>query len=901
MAAGKLKLDIDTGKALASITRLESLFKKIDASLNKLNTTLAIFSTVLEKNNKGIITLSRGYTQFGRTLSNVRKEFTAATRVAERHNQKLAETRARMTSLMSATDSQTNSQNRNTTAKTRATAAQNTLTQTMQRARGVILAYVAALATGRLISFADATQRIDNRIKLALKPGQQFENLFRKVGKTAMDSRQPLEATATAFFRISQASKSLGISQDAALKATDLFNKLLTVQGVTSHEARSALLQYSQALQSGRFQGDEFRAISEILPQILDYLAAATGRTTAELRDLARQGQITPRVMLQALFDNAEDIEKQFKRTNVTLTQGFNILATSAHMAFSSIVKDALVLEAIGNTFKALHVVLITFLNAVGAALKVLGVVTHFFNEILAVTIIHFKTLIAFKLARIIRNIGVAFGFSARAVVAFNVAIRANPLFILISTIVLATIALRKYVIQVYDYFFAQEAANKETQKFNAMLSLFGDLLEAAGTEYGKWSKNLQQGAVAIGTSISQNVLKGIDDISAAFARSVVAGENFNTSMKNIVNLMKIAIAEAVAQTVVQVVIKYLLSLIKIVAEAILGLRQNTLIEEVKIAIENAKQAKSLQDQVQAYKDLAKARKKAGVDAGLPEGFEQPGKKLKKGEVFVPGFGGIKINSPDFTPGFKGFPSGSPSKGKFSSLSNFGKAYASDIVGDAIPFDFSGGGGGSVSGMAISAGMASFGVPPAFSQPLADMFGSKIDGLGKDLLGGIVPELKNGPGKIIGKLGSVQSILSGDLSGLGSIFTGGFSNLSGIMGGLSGILGGGGIGGIFKKGKKLFGFADGGRPPLGVASLVGEEGPELFVPDTPGTIVPNGGMGGTVVIQKLEIMPGANVDQALVDKPMTFWVDLAQEKILPALNTLGQAGNTTTLNFRGNR
>ena len=899
MAAGKLKLDIDTGKALASITRLESLFKKIDASLNKLNTTLAIFSTVLEKNNKGIITLSRGYTQFGRTLSNVRKEFTAATRVAERHNQKLAETRARMTSLMSATDTQTSSQNRNTAAKTRATAAQNTLTQTMQRARGVILAYVAALATGRLISFADATQRIDNRIKLALKPGQQFENLFRKVGKTAMDSRQPLEATATAFFRISQASKSLGISQDAALKATDLFNKLLTVQGVTSHEARSALLQYSQALQSGRFQGDEFRAISEILPQILDYLADATGRTTAELRDLARQGQITPRVMLQALFDNAQDIEKQFKRTNVTLTQGFNILATSAHMAFSSIVKDALVLEAIGNTFKALHVILITFLNAVGAALKVLGVVTHYFNEILAVTIIHFKTLIAFKLARIIRNIGVAFGFSARAVVAFNLAIRANPLFILISTIVLATIALRKYVIQVYDYFFAQEKANEETRKFNAMLSLFGDLLEAAGTEYGKWSKNLQQGAVAIGTAISQHVLKGIDDISAAFARSVVAGEDFNTSMKNIVNLMKIAIAEAIAQTTVQVIIKYLLSLIKKLAEAILGLRHNTLLEEVKIAVENAKQAKSLQDQVQAYKDIAEARKKAGVDAGVPKGLGQPGKKLKKGEVFVPGFGGIKINTPDFTPGTKGL------EGLKSNLSkiktNFGVAHASDIVGDAIPFDFSGGGGGSVSGMAISAGMASFGVPPAFSQPLADMFGSKLDGLGKDLLGGIVPELKNGPGKIIGKLGSVQSVLSGDLSGLGSIFTGGFSNLSGIMGGLSGILGGGGIGGIFKKGKKLFGFADGGRPPLGVASLVGEEGPELFVPDTPGTIVPNGGMGGTVVIQKLEIMPGANVDQALVDKPMTFWVDLAQEKILPALNTLGQAGNTTTLNFRGNR
>jgi hypothetical protein len=48
-------------------------------------------------------------------------------------------------------------------------------------------------------------------------------------------------------------------------------------------------------------------------------------------------------------------------------------------------------------------------------------------------------------------------------------------------------------------------------------------------------------------------------------------------------------------------------------------------------------------------------------------------------------------------------------------------------------------------------------------------------------------------------------------------------------------------------------------------------------------------------------MPGANIDQALMDKPATYWVDLAQEKILPALNTLGQAGNTTTLKQRESR
>ena len=43
---------------------------------------------------------------------------------------------------------------------------------------------------------------------------------------------------------------------------------------------------------------------------------------------------------------------------------------------------------------------------------------------------------------------------------------------------------------------------------------------------------------------------------------------------------------------------------------------------------------------------------------------------------------------------------------------------------------------------------------------------------------------------------------------------------------------------------KLLGFADGGRPPVGVPSIVGERGPEIFVPDVPGKIYPNGQGGG---------------------------------------------------------
>ena len=60
-----------------------------------------------------------------------------------------------------------------------------------------------------------------------------------------------------------------------------------------------------------------------------------------------------------------------------------------------------------------------------------------------------------------------------------------------------------------------------------------------------------------------------------------------------------------------------------------------------------------------------------------------------------------------------------------------------------------------------------------------------------------------------------------------------------LFGSVLGAAGGGG-GGLFG----LLGFANGGRPPVGKPSIVGEKGPELFVPKRSGTIIPNDKLGG---------------------------------------------------------
>jgi hypothetical protein len=91
---------------------------------------------------------------------------------------------------------------------------------------------------------------------------------------------------------------------------------------------------------------------------------------------------------------------------------------------------------------------------------------------------------------------------------------------------------------------------------------------------------------------------------------------------------------------------------------------------------------------------------------------------------------------------------------------------------------------------------------------------------------------------------------------------------SGAAGGGPGQSTGGLIGNAFAS---LLGFADGGRPPVGRPSIVGERGPELFVPDRPGTIIPNdfgGGMGGGGMVVNIDARGAAPGVEALIRREM---------------------------------
>jgi methyl-accepting chemotaxis protein len=85
---------------------------------------------------------------------------------------------------------------------------------------------------------------------------------------------------------------------------------------------------------------------------------------------------------------------------------------------------------------------------------------------------------------------------------------------------------------------------------------------------------------------------------------------------------------------------------------------------------------------------------------------------------------------------------------------------------------------------------------------------------------------------------------------------------------------GGSSGGIMSSVGKIFGFANGGTPPVNKPSLVGERGAELFIPKSSGTIIPNEQlpqMAGTTNINfTINTVDAQGVDELLTNRRSTI-------------------------------
>jgi tape measure domain-containing protein len=152
-----------------------------------------------------------------------------------------------------------------------------------------------------IAQLSDSYSGLTARLRIVTRGQEEFATALEATRALARQYNQPLTETAALYARLLSALRPLGGGIAEASVATETMLASLKITGSTAAESASAILQFSQALGSGTLRGEEFNAMAEAAPRLLDALAAGLGKPRDELRSLAEQGRLTTSAVVGAL------------------------------------------------------------------------------------------------------------------------------------------------------------------------------------------------------------------------------------------------------------------------------------------------------------------------------------------------------------------------------------------------------------------------------------------------------------------------------------------------------------------------------------------------------------------------------------------------------------------------
>tara|TARA_R100001509_G_scaffold65817_1_gene36469 strand:+ start:3347 stop:5641 length:2295 start_codon:yes stop_codon:yes gene_type:complete len=168
-----------------------------------------------------------------------------------------------------------------------------------------------SLAIGAVVKgFAQAGVEADRTAKRLKFLGDQFGESAKlqqfaneAAEKFTLGQTDAANAVGDLFGRL----RPMGASLDDIKTVFNGVNVAARQMNLSTADTEGVMLQLSQALGSGKLQGDEFRSIMERLPKIGQAVAKSMGVTVGQLKDLSSQGKLTTDVIIKAL----KGIEKQ--------------------------------------------------------------------------------------------------------------------------------------------------------------------------------------------------------------------------------------------------------------------------------------------------------------------------------------------------------------------------------------------------------------------------------------------------------------------------------------------------------------------------------------------------------------------------------------------------------------
>lgn len=222
-------------------------------------------------------------------------------------------------------------------------------------ARAAIVSLAGAAAIGQMARYSDTMASVHGQLRLVTNSTQQLADVQEKLFDVAQETRVGFQAVVELYAKTARFSGNLGLTQDQLLKTTKATNQAVLLSGANAATAAAGVMQFTQALASGRLQGDELRSILENIPGLAQAIATGLGVTVGELRKLGSEGKLQSKQIIDALLSQADRIDQEFQKLPRTIGQAATQLNNELLLLFGDSEFAEPVIEGIDAIREALN------------------------------------------------------------------------------------------------------------------------------------------------------------------------------------------------------------------------------------------------------------------------------------------------------------------------------------------------------------------------------------------------------------------------------------------------------------------------------------------------------------------------------------------------------------------
>lgn len=298
---------------------------------------------------------------------------------------------------------------------------------------GVAATAVKDLAVGAA-NLSDQMAQIRSRINLINDGSQTTAEIMDKIYAASQRSRGGYLEMADSVSKLNMLAKDAFSSNDEAIFFVEQLNKQFKISGASVEEATSAMYQLTQAMASGKLQGDEFRSIMENAPMLAQSIAQEMGMSVGQLKELSSQGLITADIIKNALYGSAEETNQKFAEIPMTFADIGQSIQNQFIQAFTPVLEQLASITSSSDFMAAFEGVGIAIRGVAAVAQVSIGLISAAFNSMKVVVstvgniIKSFATLVVTSMPVVAAAIvGVTAAFIAqRAIVAAHSTILAT-------------------------------------------------------------------------------------------------------------------------------------------------------------------------------------------------------------------------------------------------------------------------------------------------------------------------------------------------------------------------------------------------------------------------------------------------------------------------------------------